>query len=246
MTAPDDPAAPVARPRRDAADDGSEAPDEVEGADEAAGAHHVEGADEGGGGDDEEVPPGRRRLRSAVEWVLVIAGALLVALLVRTFLFTTFWIPSGSMEPTLMGGDRRDRVVVNRLAYRIGDPERGDIVVFEVPPGEPTITVDGQEVNDLIKRIVGLPGETVELRDGAVFVDGERLDEDYLPEGTRTEPCTPGVDTFEVPDDAVFVLGDNRGMSRDARCWDEPWVDEDSIVGKAVLRVWPLSELGRI
>lgn len=231
------------------------APEAERPAPEAAGAGPT-GADVGsddldaGGGEDEQEEvgpsPGRRRLRSAVEWVLVISGALLVALLVRTFLFTTFWIPSGSMEPTLMGGDRRDRVVVNRLAYKVGDPERGDIVVFEVPPGEPTITVEGQRVNDLIKRIVGLPGETVELRDGAVYVEGSRLEEDYLPEGTRTEPCVPGVDTFEVPDDAVFVLGDNRGMSRDARCWDDPWVDEDTIVGKAVLRVWPLSELGRI
>lgn len=188
----------------------------------------------------------RQRIRSGVEWVVVIGGALLVALLVRTFLFTTFWIPSGSMEPTLMGGSRRDRVVVNRVAYKLGDPGRGDIVVFTLPPGEPTITVDGQEVNDLIKRVIGLPGETITLRDGEVYVDGEELEEPYLPDGVTTEPCIPGVDTFEVPEDAVFVMGDNRGFSRDARCWEQHWVDEDTIVGKAAIRIWPLSEFGRI
>ncbi|QYG95521.1 signal peptidase I [Iamia sp. SCSIO 61187] len=185
-------------------------------------------------------------MRSLVEWVAVIAGAVVIALVVRTFLFTTFWIPSGSMEPTLMGEGRRDRVVVNRLAYQWGDPERGDIIVFDVPDGEPSISVDGQRVNDLIKRVIGLPGETVELRDGDVYIDGEKLDEPYLPDGTRTEPADPSRDTFVVPDDAVFVMGDNRGSSRDARYWQHPWVPEDDIVGKAFIRIWPLSEFGGI
>ncbi|HEV7720153.1 MAG TPA: signal peptidase I, partial [Iamia sp.] len=156
----------------------------------------------------------RRRIRSWVEWVAVIAGAVVIALVVRTFLFTTFWIPSGSMEPTLMGEGRRDRVVVNRLAYQWGEPERGDIIVFEVPDTEPLITVDGQEVKDLIKRVIGLPGETVELRDGEVFIDGEKLDEPYLPDGTQTLAPDPSRDTFVVPDDCVFVMGDNRGGGR--------------------------------
>lgn len=188
----------------------------------------------------------RRRVRSGIEWVAVIAGAVVIALIVRTFLFTTFWIPSGSMEPTLMGEGRRDRVVVNRLAYRWGEPARGDIIVFEVPEGEPSITVDGQEVKDLIKRVIGLPGETVELRDGDVFIDGERLDEPYLPEGVRTDPSDPSKATFVVPDDCVFVLGDNRTASRDARYWQTPCVPEDDIVGKAFIRIWPLSAFGGI
>lgn len=197
--------------------------------------------------DDGPTPRSARqaRIRSAVEWVAVIAGAIVIALLVRTFLFTTFWIPSGSMEPTLMGGDRRDRVVVNRLAYQWGEPERGDIIVFKVPEGEPvTSLANGQEVNDLIKRVIGLPGETITLRDGQVYVDGELLDEPYLREGTRTDPARPGVDTFEVPEDSVFVMGDNRTNSHDARAWEHPWVPEDDIVGEAFLRIWPLGELG--
>lgn len=188
----------------------------------------------------------RQRIRSAVEWVAVLAGAVVVALVVRTFLFTTFWIPSGSMEPTLQGEGRRDRVIVNRLSYKLHDVNRGDIIVFEVPEGEPTMAVDGQQVNDLIKRVVGLPGETVELRDGEVYVDGTRLEEAYLPDATRTEECVPGRSTFEVPDGSVFVMGDNRGASRDARCWQVPSVEESAIVGRAFVRIWPVSEFGGI
>lgn len=187
----------------------------------------------------------KRRLRSAVEWVAVIAGAVVVALLVRTFLFTTFWIPTGSMEPTLMGAPRKDRVIVNRLSYKLHDVNRGDIVVFDVPPGEPVTSVEGQEVHELIKRVVGLPGETIELRDGRVYVDGKALEEGYLPDGTRTE-ATCGVSEFHIPEGHVFVMGDNRGGSRDARCWKDPALDEDAIVGRAFFRIWPLSELGGI
>ncbi|HMJ77926.1 MAG TPA: signal peptidase I [Iamia sp.] len=188
----------------------------------------------------------RRRIRSGVEWVAVIAGAVIIALVVRTFLFTTFWIPSGSMEPTLMGEGRRDRVVVNRLAYQWGEPGRGDIIVFEVPETEAVIEVDGQVVHDLIKRVIGLPGETVELRDGEVFIDGEKLDEPYLPDGTQTLAPDPSRDTFVVPEDCVFVMGDNRGASRDARFWQTPCVPEGDIVGKAFIRIWPLDAFGGI
>jgi signal peptidase I len=196
--------------------------------------------------EEDEETTSARRVRSAIEWVAVVVGAVVVALLVRTFLFTTFWIPSGSMEPTL-SGERRDRVIVNRLSYKLHDVNRGDIIVFEVPEGEPLMQVDGQQVKDLIKRVVGLPGETVELRDGEVYVDGEQLEEPYLPEDTTTEPCPPENETtFEVPDDSVFVMGDNRDHSRDARCWTTHSVEESAIVGRAFVRFWPLSELGGI
>lgn len=196
--------------------------------------------------DEEQEDVTARRVRSAIEWVAVVVGAVVVALLVRTFLFTTFWIPSGSMEPTL-SGDRRDRVIVNRLSYKLHDVNRGDVIVFEVPEGEPLMEVDGQQVKDLIKRVVGLPGETVELRDGEVYIDGELLEEPYLPEDTTTEPCPPENETtFEIPDDSVFVMGDNRDHSRDARCWETHSVEESAIVGRAFVRFWPLSELGGI
>lgn len=214
--------------------------------DEASGGADLSGDSDGDDSSDAEgeAPTSARdrRVRSAVEWVAVLAGAVIVALVVRTFLFTTFWIPSGSMEPTLMGSDRKDRVVVNRLSYKFGDVERGDIIVFDVPEGEQTMVVDGEPVEDLIKRVVGLPGETISLRDGQVYVDGAALEEPYLPPGTRTEPCTEATE-FVIPDDSVFVMGDNRSNSRDARCWSTHWVDESHIVGRAFVRIWPLSEL---
>jgi len=202
----------------------------------------AEGRDE----DADDAPSAtRRRVRSVVEWVAVLAGALVVALVVRAFLFTTFWIPTGSMEPTLEGAPRKDRVIVNRLSYKFHDVNRGDIIVFELPPGEPTLSVEGQQVKELIKRVVGLSGETVTLRQGKVYIDGELLDEPYLPDGTRTDP-TCGEDEFVIPEGSVFVMGDNRGGSRDARCWRVHALDEDAIVGRAFFRIWPLGELGGI
>lgn len=211
--------------------------------DEAAEAAEVEV--EGDEEEDEEVSASRRRVRSTVEWVAVIVGAVVVALLVRTFLFTTFWIPTGSMEPTLEGAPRKDRVIVNRLSYKLHDVGRGDIIVFDVPDGEPVMAVEGQEVNELIKRVIGLPGETVSLREGKVYIDGKVLDEPYLVEGTRTE-ASCGVSEFKIPEGHVFVMGDNRGGSRDARCWKVPALDEDAIVGRAFFRIWPLGEMGGI
>lgn len=169
-------------------------------------------------------------VRSAVEWGAVIIGALAIALLIQTFLFQAFLIPSGSMQPTLHIGDR---VLVNKLSYRSGGPSRGDLIVFTRPPASPE-----SDINDLIKRVVGLPGETVEAVDGAVLVDGEPLDESYLPEGTPTDnlPPTP------VPDGMVFVMGDNRTESLDSRIFGP--IDIDTIEGRAFLRIWPLGHFG--
>jgi signal peptidase I len=171
-----------------------------------------------------------RSTRSAIEWVAVIVGALVVALVVKTFLIQAFYIPSESMVPTLNIGDR---VLVNKLSYETGEIERGDIVVFARPGGP---GADG--IADLIKRVVALPGETVEGRDGAVYVDGELLAEDYLPEGVATTAFPP----YTVPDDHVWVMGDNRGASDDSRRFKA--VPLDDVVGRAFVTIWPLSELG--
>ncbi|MEJ7585507.1 MAG: signal peptidase I [Acidimicrobiales bacterium] len=194
-------------------------------------------------------PAGPSALRSIVEWVLVLGGALLVALLIRTFLFATFWIPSASMEPTLMGHPgRNDRVIVNKLSYRLHEVNRGDIVVFTKPESEATITEGGREVKDLIKRVIGLENETVSLRDGKVLVDGKALDEPYLEPGTQTAPCNGDVEgsaeVIEVPENSVLVMGDNRGNSKDGRCFGP--VEESSIVGRAFVRIWPVSEVGSL
>lgn len=189
--------------------------------------------------DPEDPPASRRRqskhkarspLRSLVEWGIVIGGALAVALVIQAFLFQAFYIPSESMEPTLQTGDR---VLVNKLSYDLHDVNRGDVVVFERPPNEPP-----SEVHDLIKRVVGLPGDTVEGVDGVVLVNGEPLDESYLASGTITSPFSAVV----VPEDHVFVMGDNRGNSRDSRFFGP--IDESLIVGRAFVIVWPLGRVG--
>jgi signal peptidase I len=179
-----------------------------------------------------------------LEWVVLIGGALVIAFVIKTFLFQAFYIPSESMTPTLQVGDR---VLVNKLSYRLHDVNRGDIVVFESPdaPG-------AGDVKDLVKRVIGLPGETVEARDGQVYVDGRPLDEPYLPKGTTTDirtipqhcerPAGGQAAGCKVPADSIFVLGDNRGASKDGRVFGP--IKESEIVGRVFVRIWPLGELG--
>ena len=178
------------------------------------------------GGEDGDAGPSKG-LRNAVEWVAIVVGALAVALLVKTFLIQAFFIPSGSMLPTLHEGDR---VLVNKLD---DEPARGELVVFERPPGQPD---DG--IKDLIKRVVGLEGETIEARDGVVHVDGRPLEESYLPDGVTTT----NLERQTIPAGHMFVMGDNRGDSADSRVFGP--VDVDLVVGKAFVRVWPVPDIG--
>jgi signal peptidase I len=189
-----------------------------------------ETAPRAGAGGAREDTAARRTLHGLIEWVLVIVGALLIALVVKTFLFQAFYIPSESMEPTLID---RDRVIVNKVSYRLHDVNRGDLIVFDRPPNEPVT-----EIPELIKRVVGLPGETIEARDGFVYVDGRLLVEPYLSPGTTVSTFGP----VPVPEGHVFVMGDNRGNSRDSRIFGP--IDQDLIVGRAFVRVWPLGRLG--
>jgi signal peptidase I len=175
----------------------------------------------------EDVQP-NRRMRNALEWLLIVGGALITALLVKTFLLQAFFIPSLSMSPTL---DKGDRVLVNKFSYDLDDVDRGDLVVFERPPEEPS------GIKDLIKRVVGLPGDTIESRDGVVHVNGEAIEEDYLEDGVRTDNLPEQV----VPEGQVFVMGDNRENSLDSRVFGP--IDADLIVGRAFVRVWPLTRL---
>ena len=183
-------------------------------------------------------------VRSVLEWVGVILGALIVALLVKHFLFAAYYIPSPSMEPTLSNGDR---IVVNKLSYRLHEVNRGDVVVFRRAMPQP----DG--INELIKRVIALPGETVEVVEGRVYVDGGLLLEPYLTarDSTGGFVLPPGcigtpdsINRCTVPDDHVFVMGDNRPNSKDSRVFGP--VAESGIVGRAFLRVWPLGDLGRL
>jgi signal peptidase I len=173
--------------------------------------------------------------RNAVEWVLIIVAALLAAFLLKTFLIQAFFIPSESMDPTLKKGDR---VLVNKLSYHMHAIHRGDIVVFKRPPGE-----KGRDpaIKDLIKRVVGLPGETVEGKQGHIWITApgqgqpHQLNEPYLPAGmSATFDFPPQV----IPHNAYWVMGDNRPSSFDSRYFGT--IPKNLIVGRAFIRVWPV------
>jgi signal peptidase I len=188
-----------------------------------------DGAGEGGEG-----APRRRSKRWLVEWALVLAVALLVALLARTFVVQTYYIPSGSMEPTLQIGDR---IIVDKLSYHLHPVHRGDIVVFRRPPAE-NCDPGQPPVADLVKRVIGLPGETISARNGQVYIDGKVLPEPWLPkEYAYTSPFGP----LKIPKGDYFMMGDHRDDSCDSRDWGP--LPRSYIVGRVVMRIWPLSRL---
>jgi signal peptidase I len=173
--------------------------------------------------------------------------ALCLTLSVKANVAQAFYIPSASMEPQLEEGDR---VIVSRTAYRLHDVRRGDIVVFPSPSAAPdedgfaerwakdaleAVALREPGEDELIKRVVGLPGETISAQDDQVVVDGRIVREPYLPDGVATQDFGPVV----VPDGHVFVLGDNRGNSSDSRIIGT--IDVDTIVGRAIARIWPPS-----
>lgn len=195
----------------------------------------------------QETPDGPRSLKSrdslrtVRDWIAVIAIALLAAILVRTYVVQQFYIAGPSMETTL---SQDNRVLVNKMSYRLHDVRRGDVVVFD------RVTVDAEKVNhdDLIKRVIALPGETVEIRSCAVYIDGTVLKEDYLDKATLDESdpvarCrVADMQVQEVPEDQVFVMGDNRAESFDSRSFGP--IETNHIVGRAFVIVWPISSWG--
>ncbi|HWE66181.1 MAG TPA: signal peptidase I [Acidimicrobiales bacterium] len=179
----------------------------------------------------------------AREFVVVLVVALVLAVLLRLFVVQTFFIPSGSMEPTLKIGDR---ILVNKLSYHLHSVHRGDIVVFKRPADE---NCGGAPVADLVKRVIGLPGETISVTKGIqsyVVVDGKRLDESWLPSSVQGQSF-PGPEgtpyslskPYVIPADHYFVMGDNRTQSCDSRYWGP--ISRSLIVGKVELRIWPIS-----
>lgn len=187
----------------------------------------------------------RRKNRSFwQELPVLILVALVVAIIIKTFFFQAFYIPSGSMIPTLQ---INDRVLVNKLSYRFGAIERGDVLVFDSPEavqadrsfvervfrsvGEATGLISPDTV--LIKRVIGLPGETVAVVDNQVYVNGNPIAEPYLPEGATMRDF----EEIVVPADHVFMMGDNRNQSRDSRVFGA--IPREDIVGRAFVSVWP-------
>jgi signal peptidase I len=173
-------------------------------------------------------PDGRGVGRTVFEWVGLVVLALVIALLIKTFLFQAFYIPSESMVPTLK---IHDRVLVNKLSYKLHPVHRGDIVVFKAPPhADPGI-------DDLVKRVIGLPGDTVGAHGGHIFINGTRLPETYLPDGVTTQAFGPK----HVGKDEFWVMGDNRGNSKDSRSFGV--IEKSQIVGRVFLRIWPITRI---
>lgn len=182
------------------------------------------------------------------ELAVLVAVVVAVTLVVKTFLVQPFYIPSASMVPQLLVNDR---VVVTKLAYDLHSPQRGDVVVFIAPPSEqpapsPPTGMVGSALHslgglfgaapdkvDFIKRVIGLPGEAVEGRDGHVYIDGHQLIEPYLPRGTYTSTFGPIV----VPRGDLWVMGDNRTDSSDSRVFGP--IPISSVIGRAFVRFWP-------
>jgi len=184
---------------------------------------------------------GRKTRRTIIEWTILIGSALLIAILIKTFLFQAFYIPSESMKPTLNVGDR---VLVNKVSYHLHDVNRGDIVVFSTPPRAKDANED---IKDLVKRVIALPGESFSAHGGVVFINGRPLREPYLQKGVRT--CAPNsgsecgdIAATKIPANDILVLGDNRPASKDSRFFGP--IKESSIVGRVFVRIWPLNDLG--
>ncbi len=169
-----------------------------------------------------------KKKRSFVgELVEAVIIAVILAAVIRIFLFQPFFIPSCSMYPTLQPGDR---IIVNKLVYRFDEPERGDIIVFRYP-------LDRSK--DYIKRIIAVGGEKVAIRENYVYINGKPLKESYLP---RTE--LSDYDATVVPEGTFFVMGDNRNDSQDSRYWG--MVPRRDVIGKAVFIFWPPERIGFI
>lgn len=178
----------------------------------------------------------RSQMRAVWEWVFVVVIAIGAAMFIRVFLFQQYYIDGPSMQTTLMP---QDRVLVNKMSYKLHDVHRGDVIVFD------RVTNEVQH-DDLIKRVLGLPGEALEIRSCVVYIDGVRVEEPYLnlEQTSQIEPsarCGSHTDMAPVviPEDMVFVMGDNRVQSFDSR--DFGPIDIDKVRGRAFVVIWPAS-----
>jgi len=177
---------------------------------------------------------GKTLIRWIFEWLGIILVALSAAFLIRAYVFQTFYIPSVSMVPTLQVGDR---IIVSKLSTAFGDINRGDVIVFKHPPREQCGGDTGPN-SDLVKRIIGMPGDELTSRNNTIYVNGKKLVENW-----QHEPnLGSDIGYVTVPKGQYFMMGDNRPSSCDSRMWGT--LPESLIVGKVVLRIWPLSHFG--
>jgi len=160
------------------------------------------------------------------DWVVSIIIAIVLAFFIRYFIVELYMVEGPSMRPTLVNGER---LVVNKFIYRLKQPEKGDIVVFRYPR-DPS--------RDFIKRVIGVAGDTIEVKDGKVFLNGQLLNEPYILERTRGS-----YSAATIPDGHIFVMGDNRNNSEDSRFRDVGFVSLEMLKGKAVMVFWPLDQM---
>lgn len=172
-----------------------------------------------------QITEGKKSKKRSIikEWIIDIGVVACIAFLVWNFVGYGVWITSGSMIPTL---EVKDRLIVTRV-HNLDSLKEGDIVLFKNDEFENEI---------LIKRLIGLPGDKIEIKDGVVFRNGEQLKEDYVKNNEKYNG------TFEVPDNKYFFLGDNRAHSTDSRYWKNPYVDESYIQGKAQIKYYPIKD----
>lgn len=170
---------------------------------------------------------GKKEKSEIREWLESAAIAVVLALIIKFFLFEFVLVDGDSMFPTLHDGDR---LIVNKLEYRIGDPEFQDIIILNY-----------NSQLEFVKRIIGMPGDTIEIKDSIVYVNGKPLQEDYI----DSEPILDFA-KVTVPEGSYFVLGDHRNNSKDSRYEDVGFVKKDEIVGKVVYRVYPFDDFGKI
>ena len=178
--------------------------------------------------DEEEEKKPKSKLREAVEFLIPIVVAVIIAIILKSVVFANAVVPTGSMLNTIHEGDR---IIASRLAYIKEDPQRYDVIIFKYPDDETQIYV---------KRVIGLPGETVQVVNGVVYVtktDGEtiQLDDIFVTNGTPEGDFGP----FEVPADSYFMMGDNRNSSWDSRFWNNKFVNKEKILGKVKFKYYP-------
>ncbi len=188
-------------------------------------AHKVEVEED----DSTETSKKSRVLREVFSWVKIIIIALVIALIINNFIIINANVPSGSMENTIMTGDR---MIGLRTAYWFSSPKRGQVVIFRFPDNED---------ETFVKRVIGLPGEKVYIKKGKIYINNSKkpLDEPYLREEWREGNNYEK--PFVVPKDSYFCMGDNRNVSNDARYWRKKYVKKDKILAKAEFVYWPWS-----
>ncbi|GAB3068403.1 signal peptidase I [Virgibacillus ainsalahensis] len=168
-----------------------------------------------------------KRKNEWIEWGKAILIALLIAFILRSFVFATSIVEGESMEPTLENGER---VIFNKIVYLLDEPERGDVVIIERPS------------KNYVKRVIGLPGETIAVNGSELYINGEKYEQTFLDEGYLRQSGNFG--PIEIPQDSYYVMGDNRSVSKDSRN-GLGFIEEDTIIGKSELIIYPFSEWAR-